>query len=136
MQVITGQAAVQRCSATVSFLDEDMPFFPPTVNNADLHGFFQSVAGSLLGHNRVNDMQLMGSEDFSFYQQVIPGYFFLLGMENASVERLESPHSPYFKINEDALPYGAAFHASLAANYLLKTHQDAPVVEGKHHDEL
>ncbi|KAJ1411132.1 Peptidase M20, partial [Sesbania bispinosa] len=114
-QVITGQAAVQRCNATVSFLDEEKTFFPPTVNNPDLHGFFRTVAGDLLGVNKVNDMQpLMGSEDFSFYQEVLPGYFFLLGMENASVERLESPHSPYFKINEDALPYGAALHASLA----------------------
>ncbi|XP_061350389.1 IAA-amino acid hydrolase ILR1-like 4 [Gastrolobium bilobum] len=136
-QVIIGQAAVQRCNATVSFLDEEKPFFPPTINNGDLHGYFQSVAGSLLGVNKVNGMQpLMGSEDFAFYQQVLPGYFFLLGMQNATLERLESPHSPYFKINEDALPYGAALHASLATKYLLKLHQDVPVVEGKYHDEL
>lgn len=137
MQVITGQAAVQRCNATVNFLDEEKPFFPPTVNNGDLHEFFQSVAGSLIGADKVKDLQpLMGSEDFAFYQEVIPGYFFLLGMEDASVERLELPHSPYYKINEDALPYGAALHASLATSYLLKLNQDVPVVKGKHHDEL
>ncbi|KAK7261743.1 hypothetical protein RIF29_28062 [Crotalaria pallida] len=136
-QIIIGQAAVQRCNATVSFLEEEKPFFPPTVNNGDLHGYFQSVAGSVLGINKVKgSQQLMGSEDFAFYQEVIPGYFFLLGMENASVERLESPHSPYFKVNEDALPYGAALHASLAANYILKLHQEVPVVEGKYNDEL
>ncbi|XP_057737173.1 IAA-amino acid hydrolase ILR1-like 4 isoform X2 [Arachis stenosperma] len=135
-QVITKQASVQRCNATVSFLD-DKPFFPPTVNHAELHDYFQSVAGSVLGGDKVIDIQpLMGSEDFSFYQQVIPGYFFLLGMENTAVEHLESPHSPHFKVNEDALPYGAALHASLAANYLLKIHQDLPVVKEKHHDEL
>ncbi|KAK7325140.1 hypothetical protein VNO77_29242 [Canavalia gladiata] len=137
-QVITGQAAVQRCNASVNFLEEEKPYFPPTVNNGDLHAYFQSVAGSLLGVNNVKDMQpLMGSEDFAFYQEVFPGYFFLLGMENASIERLQSPHSPYFKINEDALPYGAALHASLATNYLLKLYHDVPVsVEGKYHDEL
>lgn len=128
---------MQRCNATVSFLDEEKPFFPPTVNNGDLHEPFRSVAGSLLGANKVNDMQpMMGSEDFAFYQEALPGYFFLLGMENASVERLQSPHSPFFKINEDALPYGAALHASLATRHLLKFHQDVPVVEGKYHDEL
>ncbi|KAK7261749.1 hypothetical protein RIF29_28068 [Crotalaria pallida] len=132
-QVITGQAAVQRCNATVRFFK---PFFPPTVNNGDLHEIFRSVAGSMLGINKVKGIQpLMASEDFAFYQEVIPGYFFLLGMENASVERLESPHSPYFKVNEDAFPYGAALHASLAANYLLKLHQEVPVVEGKYNDE-
>ncbi|KAK7335897.1 hypothetical protein VNO80_28015 [Phaseolus coccineus] len=136
-QVITGQAAVQRCNATVNFLDEEKPFFPPTVNNGDLHEFFQSVAGSLIGGDKVKDLQpLMGSEDFAFYQEVFPGYFFLLGMEDASVERLELPHSPYYKINEDVLPYGAALHASLATRYLLKLNQDLPVVERKHHDEL
>ncbi|KAE9585900.1 putative peptidase M20 [Lupinus albus] len=136
-QVIIGQAAVQRCNATVSFLDKEKPYFPPTVNNDDLHEFFQSVAGSVLGVNKVKGMQpTMGSEDFSFYQEVIPGYFFLLGMVNASVEHLASEHSPYFKINEDALPYGAALHASLSARYLLKLHQDVPLVEGKYNDEL
>ena len=136
MQVITGQAAVQRCNATVNFFDEEKPFFPPTVNNGNLHEHFQNVAGDLLGMSRVKDMQpLMGSEDFAFYQQVIPGYFFFLGMEDASLELLQLAHTPYFKINEDALPYGAALHASLAASYLQKLQQNVPVVEGKH-DEL
>ncbi|KAI4355548.1 hypothetical protein L6164_004309 [Bauhinia variegata] len=136
-QVITGQAAVQRCNATVDFLDEEKPFFPPTVNDGNLHKHFRKIAGDLLGVDKVNDMQpLMGSEDFAFYQEVIPGYFFMLGMEDASVERLQSVHSPYFKINEDAFPYGAALHASLAASYLHEFQQDVPVVEVNHHDEL
>ncbi|KAK7261744.1 hypothetical protein RIF29_28063 [Crotalaria pallida] len=136
-QIITGQAAVQRCNATVSFLDEEKPLSPPTVNNADLHEYFRSVAGSVLGINKLKVMQpLMASEDFAFYQEVIPGYFFTVGMENASVERLESAHSPYYKVNEDVFPYGAALHASLASNYLLKLHEGVPVVEGKYNDEL
>ncbi|OIW09016.1 hypothetical protein TanjilG_05992 [Lupinus angustifolius] len=136
-QVIIGQAAVQRCNATVSFLDKEKPYIPPTINNDDLHEYFQSVATSVLGVDKVKGTQpMMGSEDFSFYQEVIPGYFFLLGMVNASVEHLESAHSPYFKINEDALPYGAALHASLSARYLLKLNRDVPVVEGKYNDEL
>ena len=137
MQVITGQAAVQRCNATVNFLDEEKPFYPATVNNGDLHKHFLNVVGDLLGINKVNELQpSMGAEDFSFYQEVIPGYYFLLGMQNASHERLASGHSPYYKVNEDALPYGAALHASLASSYLLKLQLDIPVVEGKYHDEL
>lgn len=136
-QIITGQAAVQRCHATVSFLEEEKPFFPPTVNDGGLHDYFQSVAGSLLGADKVKGMQpMMGSEDFAFYQEAIPGYIFLLGMEDVSVERLPSGHSPYFKVNEDVLPYGAALHASLASRYLLKLRQEVPIVEGKYHDEL
>jgi metal-dependent amidase/aminoacylase/carboxypeptidase family protein len=140
MQVIIGQAAVHRCNATVDFLHGVKPFYPPTVNNGDLHEHFVNVAVNMLGINNVDSVMtpFMGSEDFSFYQEVIPGYFFMLGVKNASHKRFESLlHSPYLEINEDGLPYGAALHASLAASYLLKHQQDiVPGVERKYHDEL
>ncbi|KAL2338000.1 hypothetical protein Fmac_012446 [Flemingia macrophylla] len=137
-QVIVSQAAVQRCNASVNFHDEVNPFYPPTVNNGDLHKHFQNVAVNLLGTSKVNvDMPpFMGTEDFSFYQEVIPGYFFMLGMEYDSSEPFQSLHSPYLKINEDGLPYGAALHASLAASYLIKYQQNVARVAGENHDEL
>lgn len=138
MQVIIGQAAVQRCNATVNFLEDVKPSYPPSVNSGDLHEHFHDVAVNLLGINKVNEMQpLMGAEDFAFYQEVTPGYIFFLGMQNTSHEERVVPlHSPYLKINEDGLPYGAALHASLADSYLQKHQQDLPGVEGKYHDEL
>ncbi|QHO33347.1 hypothetical protein HN51_027072 [Arachis hypogaea] len=136
-QVIVGQAAVQRCNATVDFFQEKKPFYPAVINDGGLHKHFQNVAGSLLGTNKVMEMPpVMAAEDFAFYQEVIPGYFFFLGMQNDSSERLPLIHSPYFTVNEDALPYGASLHASLAATYLLKHHHDVTIVEGKNHDEL
>lgn len=139
-EVIIGQAAVHRCNATVDFLHGVKPFYPPTVNNADLHEHFVNVAVNMLGIDKVDSVMTpyMGSEDFSFYQEVIPGYFFMLGVKNASHKRFESLlHSPYLEINEDGLPYGAALHASLAASYLLKHQRDTvPGVERKYHDEL
>lgn len=136
-EVITGQASVQRCNATVNFLENEKPFFPPTVNHEGLHAHFRRVAGEMLGIDKVKDMRpLMGSEDFSFYQEAIPGYFFLLGMENKSRGKPESVHSPHFQINEDALPYGAALHATLAASYLSEFQPEASLPEGEYHDEL
>ncbi|XP_050874051.1 IAA-amino acid hydrolase ILR1-like 4 isoform X2 [Lathyrus oleraceus] len=122
-QIIVGQAAVHRCNATVDFLDEVKPSYPPTVNDGDLHEHFVNVAVSMLGINNVKSAMTpaMTSEDFAFYQEVIPGYFFILGVKNASHKRFQpSLHSPYLQINEDGLPYGAALHASLASSYLLK----------------
>ncbi|GFY97133.1 peptidase M20/M25/M40 family protein [Actinidia rufa] len=120
-EVIIGQATVQRCNATVDFLDKEKPFFPATINDKGLHEHFRKVAGDMLGIRNVKEMQpLMGSEDFSFYQEVIPGYFFFLGMMDETKGKLASVHSPFFKINEDALPYGAALHASLATGYFLE----------------
>ncbi|CAI8608049.1 unnamed protein product [Vicia faba] len=137
-QVIIGQAAVHRCNATIDFLDEVRPNYPPTVNNGDLHEHFVNVAVNMLGINKVNSAVTpsMAAEDFSFYQKVMPGYWFWLGVQNASHKRLQSLHSPYLEINEDGLPYGAALHASLAASYLLKYQQDVPGVERRYLDEL
>ncbi|KAK8608384.1 hypothetical protein V6N13_023808 [Hibiscus sabdariffa] len=136
-EVIQGQAAVQRCNATVDFHDKPVPNFPPTVNNKDLHEHFRSVAGVMLGNDKVRDMKpLMGSEDFAFYQEAIPGYFFFLGMQDESSPKLSSVHTPNFIVNEDVLPYGAALHASLAATHLLKAELKLGPTEGNLHDEL
>ncbi|XP_057976404.1 IAA-amino acid hydrolase ILR1-like 4 [Malania oleifera] len=137
-EVITRQAAVQRCNATVDFLAKEKPFFPATVNDKNLHEHFKNVAGSMLGSlSVIEDMQpLMGSEDFAFYQEAIPGYFFFLGMKNEAGARLESAHSPYFRINEDALSYGAALHASLATTYLIELQQKIPPQTTELRDEL
>ncbi|KAI3737675.1 hypothetical protein L2E82_27685 [Cichorium intybus] len=130
-EVIVGQASVHRCNASVVFSTKDKPFFPATINDEGLHKFFQDVAGDVLGVDNVKEMPpLMGSEDFSFYQEIMPGYFSFIGMDDGKNGTPASLHSPFFKLNEDVLPYGAALHATLAATYL---HQSQLT---EHHDEL
>nr|AFK45080.1 unknown [Lotus japonicus] len=135
-QVIIGQAAVQRCNATVNFFGEVYPPYPPTINDGGLHEQFRYVAINLLGIDKAHiDMPPMtAAEDFSFYQKVMPGYFFFLGMQKD--HRDHFLHSPYLMIDEEGFPYGAALHVSLAINYLQKYHQDRPMEEGKNRDEL
>lgn len=121
----------------MDFLTNNKPFFPPTVNDKNLHKHFQRVAGDMLGNDHVRDTEpLMGSEDFAFYQEVIPGYFYLLGMQGETNEIPASVHSPYFKINEEALPLGAALQASLAIRYLLEAQPQVPSSSINDHDEL
>ncbi|KAM1219438.1 hypothetical protein PS1_046903 [Malus domestica] len=135
-EVITGQASVHRCLATVNFFEDEKPLSPPTINHKDLHEHFRNVAGDMLGFEKVKDHQRwMGSEDFAYYQEAIPGYFSFLGMADDALGPLPMPHSPYFRINEDALPYGAALHASFAVRYLLEFQQEVPLPE-REHDEL
>lgn len=91
----------------------------------------------MLGIHKVKEMQpLMGSEDFAFYQEVIPGYMFVLGMKKERQEQFITVHSPYFEVNEDALPYGAALHASLAVRYLIDHQPNITLSENHNHDEL
>ncbi|VFQ65439.1 unnamed protein product [Cuscuta campestris] len=135
-EVIVGQAAVQRCNATVKF-DEESPFVPPTINDKGLHLYFHQVASDMLGSSRVKEAEpMMASEDFSFYQQVVPGYIYLLGLQDENGEKLAFPHSPYFKVNEDALPYGAALQASLAVRYILDHNSEVPLQSASKRDEL
>lgn len=114
------------------------PFYPVTANNKDLHKHFQNVAGDMLGTQNIKEMPLvMGAEDFSFFAEAIPGYFYYLGMKNETRGQLELGHSPYYTVNEDALPYGAALHASLTTRYLLEYQQ--PIITSPKeslHDEL
>ncbi|XP_057732541.1 IAA-amino acid hydrolase ILR1-like 4 [Arachis stenosperma] len=131
-QVVTGQAAVHRCTAEVNFHE---PSYPATINDDKLHEHFLEVAKKVVGNNNVHGMEpVTVSEDFSFYQEALPGYFFMLGMQSLTGEPLQSLHSPHFTVNEDALPYGAALHASLATTYLLN--HDGAKVGAKNHDEL
>ncbi|GKA74738.1 IAA-amino acid hydrolase ILR1-like protein 4 [Tanacetum coccineum] len=95
------QATVHRCNATVDFAVDNKPFFPTTINDAGLHKFFQNVAGDVLGVNNVKEMlPLTGEEDFSFYQEVIPGYFYFIGMNNEKNGKPASLHSPFFTLIE------------------------------------
>ena len=95
--------------------------FPPMVSEKDLHRHFQRVSSDMLCAKNILEVTLlMGAEDFAFFAEAIPGYFFFVGMQNESGEKLVSGHSPYYRVNEDVLPYGAAFHASLVTRYLLE----------------
>lgn len=123
-----------RCNASVNFEVDNKIIFPPTVNSDKLHHLVQGVAVDMLGAAGVKGMQpLMGSEDFSFYQQFVPGYFFFLGMKDETLEEPTFHHSPYFSIDEGALPVGAALHASLVVRYISDHRIEIPVID---HDEL
>lgn len=136
-EVITKQASVQRCNATVIFNIDEKPFYPPTVNNKDLHEHFVNVATDMLGSQSIMEKQpIMGAEDFSFFAEAIPGYFFYVGMKNESQGPLGNSHSPHFRVNEDVLPYGAALHSSLATRYLLEHQLESKPSKGNFHDEL
>ena len=60
------------------------------------------------------------SEDFSFYQQQIPGLFVFLGVRKpgASMEEYAANHSPRFKVDESGLQLGVRTLANLAVDYL------------------
>ncbi|GJN22743.1 hypothetical protein PR202_gb10338 [Eleusine coracana subsp. coracana] len=120
-EVIEGQAAVSRCTATVDFVEEKLRPYPPTINDEAMYTHAKSVAESMLGEDNVKLCpQFMAAEDFGFYAQKIPAAYFSIGVSNAAMGKIYHMHSPHVVIDEGALPIGAAFHAAVAIEYLKK----------------
>ncbi|KAK3230633.1 hypothetical protein Dsin_002514 [Dipteronia sinensis] len=118
-QVIMEQASVFRCSATVDFFEKEYTIYPPTVNDKHMYEHVRKVAIDLLGATNYKVVPpMMGAEDFSFYSEVVPAAFFYIGIRNESLGSIHTGHSPYFMIDEDVLPIGAAVHATIAERYL------------------
>ena len=60
------------------------------------------------------------SEDFSFFQQKVPGLFFFLGVtpKDRDLKTAAQNHSPLFFADEAALPLGVKALTNLAIDYL------------------
>ncbi|XVF39309.1 hypothetical protein PTKIN_Ptkin01aG0024300 [Pterospermum kingtungense] len=120
-EVIVEQASVFRCSATVDFFEKESTIYPPTVNDDCMYEHVKKVATDLLGPpNFLVVPPMMGAEDFSFYTQVVPAAFYYIGVRNETLGSIHTGHSPYFMIDEDVLPIGAAVHATIAERYLIE----------------
>ncbi|KAF9623358.1 hypothetical protein IFM89_000847 [Coptis chinensis] len=120
-EVITGQAAVNRCTAEVDFPENEHPTIPPTINDEGVYQHVHQVSSHIVGEkNTLTAPSSMGSEDFAFYLNHVPGSLLFVGTRNEKTGFFHPAHSPYFGIDEDALPIGAAIHASFAHSYIQK----------------
>lgn len=89
--------------------------YPVTVNHERQTEFAASVAGAVVGANRVdaNTPPLMGGEDFSFMLQARPGAFIFIGNGDSA-----GLHNPAYDFNDEAIPVGASFWAKLVETAL------------------
>jgi amidohydrolase len=85
-------------------------YCPSVYNDPEVTAVVRGVATELLGADAVCEQeQRMVGEDFSFMARQAPGAWFRLGV--ARRENDYPNHSPYFDVNESALPVGAAILA-------------------------
>ena len=111
-------AAAAGGSATVR-IDQG---YPVTVNNPELTRqmmpTLQRVAGARLTEITKNTV----AEDFSKFQQAVPGLFLLLGITPPQqVGMAPANHSPEFFVDESALVTGVRLMTNLAADYLFNS---------------
>uniref|UniRef100_A0A2P2JFW6 Uncharacterized protein n=1 Tax=Rhizophora mucronata TaxID=61149 RepID=A0A2P2JFW6_RHIMU len=92
---------------------------PAMVNDEALYNQAKKVGEIMLGESNVQLTPVtMGAEDFSFFTQKMPSAIFVIGIKNETLQSHQPLHSPYFFIDEEAFPIGAAFNAAVAISYV------------------
>lgn len=88
------------------------------INNKECTEFAVKVAQNLLGTENVLPSlnPTMISEDFSEYQEVVPGTMFLIGIRDT--EHNSPLHHPSYDFNDEAIVLAAAFFADLTIKRL------------------
>jgi amidohydrolase len=114
-EITTGVAEAMGCSAEVDI----EPVTPAVLNDLDMAKTTQEVAHSLFSEAEIkDDIQTMGSEDFAFMMEDIPGCYIFVGSANSEKGLDAMHHHPKFDIDEKALENAVALVATVATKYL------------------
>jgi amidohydrolase len=95
--------------------------YPVTVNDPALTAAMLPTLQRVVGAERVRLVdKVSGSEDFSYFQRLVPGLFFFVGVvpEGTPPDLVAPNHSPRFFADEGCLMPGVRALAHLACDYL------------------
>ena len=89
--------------------------FAPTINDPAQADAYAEAAAELVGADKVarDNPPGMGSEDFSFMMEKVPGAYIHVGNGDGAM-----PHNPRYAFNDEAIPYGAALYARVVERSL------------------
>lgn len=96
------------------------PYHAPVVNDYDITTMMGKAIKSVVGDKNivlVHKPTMIG-EDFSSFEEKVPGTFFWVGNYNKEKGTTEPLHSPQFNIDEDIIYKAAAVFAQFAIMYL------------------
>jgi amidohydrolase len=103
-------AAGYRCKAQVEYTE----MMPSVNNDPALTQQARQAAASVLGEENLSEAeQVLAAEDFSLYQQIVPGCFFWLGSGGTY-----HWHHPAYAIDEKVLPTGVRTLSAIALKLL------------------
>jgi amidohydrolase len=107
---------------------------PVTYNDVNLTEMMLPTLQDVAGKDNVKlENATMGAEDFAYYQEKVPGFFFFLGGAPAGVplEKTAPHHTPDFYIEEGGLTLGVKAMSMLTINYLEMFAQKSSTTLGK-----
>ena len=91
--------------------------YPMVYNNEALNRVARGAAQEYMGAGQVEETEVrMGSEDFGYYTQHIPGCFYRLGVMNVAQGITAGVHTPRFNIDEAAIEVGVGMMAWLGSH--------------------
>lgn len=97
-------------------------YAPPLYNDEALTEIAQKAAIKLYGEEVLKPMpESMGSEDFSYFSEKVPGVYGYIGIRNEEKNAVYPHHSDRFTVDESALSAGTAMYAQFAWDYLNQT---------------
>lgn len=91
---------------------------PPLINdNEDLNKIAQDAVIKLYGEEALGHLPtMMGSEDYAFFMEKVPGIYCFLGSRDAEHHYIN--HHEKYDVPEDVLKRGAAMYAQFAFDFL------------------
>jgi len=105
-------------------VDIDIPMassYPVTYNTPALVDYMLPTMVRQAGEGNVVSIDaITGAEDFSFFANEVPGFFFFLGGMSKDIKQEDAPahHTPEFYIDESGMKLGVKTLSNMALDYL------------------
>ena len=117
-EIVEGVSQSLGCSVE----SEIISITPAVSNDPEITARVQSIASRIFPNMVIDDHAVtMGSEDFAYMMENIPGCFVFVGSANPEKRLDAKHHHPMFDFDENALTTAAALIASVAADILAKS---------------
>ncbi|HEY1081063.1 MAG TPA: amidohydrolase [Prosthecobacter sp.] len=95
--------------------------YPSIINNEALVRSTLPAFHRIVGKDNVVEViPGMGGEDFSYFAQVVPGFYFRLGVANEEKGIIHGAHTPMFDADEECLKTGVKAMAAAVCDFLAR----------------
>ena len=109
-EINDGVEVLSKVNIDTEFID----FYPPVINDVNL---YNDVVNILQNYEYEIFEPIMISEDFAYYQQEVPGFFFMLGIRNEKDGFIHPLHNSHFNFNESVLLKGIELYIRICKYY-------------------
>ncbi|HEC61195.1 MAG TPA: amidohydrolase [bacterium] len=95
---------------------------PSIYNDPDMVSLLKSAGAKVMGADKVFEYSQIrtGGDDAAFFQQKIPGVYWVLGVQNEAKGFDKPHHNAYFDFDDANLALGAAVQAQAVTDFLTK----------------